>query len=479
MKLKIAYDPVTRIEGHLKIEITIDKVNGVQQVVAAKAFGGLFRGFEKILIGRAPRDAQHITERICGVCPVAHGMASVRAQDDAFGTIIPANARIMRNLVNGSNFVESHILHFFLLAMVDYIEGPAMPPWQADWDVDKRFSKEANDTIVGHYVQALEMRRKADSMTALFGGKVPHPPSYIPGGFTCTPRQERIDDFRAYLSELTAFIETVYIPDVELLASKYSDYFSVGRGYGNLLSFGVFDINADGTSKLLARGYAADGSRTVQELNVDNITEHVSFSWFEGNSALNPAVGQSDPQHPKEPAYSLLKAPRHLGQPYEVGPLARMWVNGDYQNGISVMDRHLARAHEALKIAEAMLVWVNDLESHKNDPIYTEPTPHLSVSGIGLTEAPRGALGHWLDISAEGRIAHYQIISPTTWNCSPRDNSGKLGPLEQALLGTPIADADEPVEIMRIIHSLDPCLDCASHIIRPGRKAKIFRLGAV
>lgn len=199
MKFTIAYDPVTRIEGHLKIELTIDKVSGTQQVVEAKSSGGLFRGFEKILIGRDPRDAQHITERICGVYPVAHGVASVRAQDDAFDTVIPTNARIMRNLVNGANFVESHILHFFLLAAPDFIEGPAMPPWQADWKVDRRFSKSDNDTLMDHYLQALTMRRKADQMTALFGGKAPHPPAYIPGGFTCTPRQERIDAFDAFL----------------------------------------------------------------------------------------------------------------------------------------------------------------------------------------------------------------------------------------------------------------------------------------
>ncbi|MHC4478492.1 MAG: nickel-dependent hydrogenase large subunit [Planctomycetota bacterium] len=479
MKFTIAYDPVTRIEGHLKIEITIDKVNGVEQVVEANASGGLFRGFEKILIGRAPRDAQHITERICGVCPVAHGMASVKAQDDAFGTTVPANALIMRNLVNGSNFVESHILHFFLLAALDYVDGPAMGPWRADWRIDRRFSKAVNDVIVGHYVQALEMRRKADSMTALFGGKVPHPPAYIPGGFTCTPRQERIDDFRGYLAELTSFIQEVYVPDLELLASKYPEYFTIGRGYGNLLSYGVFDLDSGGTNKLLAQGHALGGSRAVQALNVNDITEHVTFSWFENGSASNPASGQSNPQHPKDHAYSWLKAPRYQDEPHEVGPLARMWVNGNYQNGISVMDRHAARAAEALKIAEAMLDWVNDLEAQKYDPVYTEPIPQTSVSGIGLTEAPRGALGHWLDIGADGRLSHYQVISPTTWNCSPRDDVGVPGPVEQALLGTPIANADEPVEVMRIIHSFDPCLDCASHVIRPGRETKVFRLGTI
>jgi len=293
MKFTIAYDPVTRIEGHLKIEVTIDKVAGVQQVVDAKSSGGLFRGFEKILIGRDPRDAQHITERICGVCPVAHGVASVRAQDDAFGTTIPDNARIMRNLVNAGNFVESHILHFYLLAAPDFIEGPAMPPWQADWEVDRRISKSDTDTLVGHYIQALTMRRKADQMTALFGGRVPHPPAYIPGGFTCTPRPERIEACDAFLDELIPFIQQTYIPDVVFLGSKYSDYFAIGRGHGHLLSYGVFDQNASGAEKLLAWGHIANESRTPLPLDLETITEHIAHSWFAGNSALNPASGET------------------------------------------------------------------------------------------------------------------------------------------------------------------------------------------
>ena len=477
MKITAAFDPVTRIEGHLNIEIQIDTVNGVQQVVDAKAIGGLFRGFEKVIIGRDPRDAQHITERICGVCPVAHGMAAVRGLDDAYNTTIPANARIMRNLVNGSNFVESHILHFYLLSIPDFIDGPAMPPWQAAWVQDRRFSKAQSDALMAHYLQALTIRRKADQMTAIFGGKVPHPPAYIAGGFTCTPRQERIDEFNVFIDELIPFIENVYLRDADLLASKYPDYFSYGRGHGNLLSFGVFDLDASGATRLLARGHSAGGSRDVQSLNVTEISEHVKFSWFEDNDGLNPASGKTVPVDPalKNHAYSWLKSPRYEDKPCEVGPLARMWVNGDYQNGISVMDRHLARANEALKVAVALKQWVNELDPAGD--VYVEPALLNSVSGNGLTEAPRGALGHWLDIGSNGKLSHYQVISPTTWNVGPKDNQGVHGPLEEALLGTPVSNADEPVEVMRIIHSFDPCLDCATHVITPGKKAKIYRMG--
>ena len=205
------------------------------------------------------------------------------------------------------------------------------------------FSKAENDMLVGHYVQALTMRRKADQMTAIFGGKIPHPPAYIAGGFTCTPRQERIDLFNSFLDELIPFIKNVYIPDVELLSAKYPDYFTFGRGHGNLLSYGVFDLDTAASSRLLARGHVENSSRTVQALDVNRINEHVTHSWFENGPAANPASGVSVPQNPKDGAYSWLKAPRYNNLPYEVGPLARMWVNGDYQNGVSTMGRHLAR----------------------------------------------------------------------------------------------------------------------------------------
>ena len=462
MRYTMSYDPVTRIEGHLRIEIETDTVAGVPQVVDARSTGQLYRGFEKVLIGRDPRDSQHITERICGVCPVAHGMAAVMAQDQALGTEIPLNGLLLRNLVNAANFVESHILHFYLLCLPDFIAGPAMPPWQADWDIDRRFSKAQSDALLAHYLQALTIRRQADQLTALFGGRAPHPPAYIGGGFTCTPRPERIAQFRQILAEVTAFIEATYIPDVQVLAATYPDYLAVGRGYGNLLAYGAFDHDVQGTESLFVRGQVRDGSKTVEPLDLDRITEHVTFSWYQGGSALNPAdVHQPLPENPKPEAYSWLKAPRYGDLAYEVGPLARMWINGDYRSGISTMDRHLARSQEALKIAVALRDWVDQLDP--DGPVYVQPNLRPSVNGVGLTEAPRGALGHWLRVGPDGTISHYQIISPTTWNCSPRDNSGRLGPLEQALLGTPVQDRDRPVEVMRVIHSFDPCLDCSTH----------------
>lgn len=475
MAIIATIDPVTRLEGHLKIEVTIDKVNGVQQVVEARATGTLFRGFESILINRAPRDAQHITERICGVCPVAHGMAAVKALDAACGVTPPTNARIMRNLVLGANFIQSHILHFYHLSLPDYIDGPDMPPWQPSWSSDKRFGQGTSSGLVNNYVKALEMRRKAHEMGALFGGRLPSPPAYIPGGFTTTPRADRITKFKNYCFELITFILDHYRKDVEILASAYKDYSSIGRGTGNLLTYGAFDLDSTGTSKFFKSGHIVNGSKTVQALDVNAIAEQVTYSWYaDSTNNLKPSAGVTTPQYPKTNAYSWLKAPRYSGEPHETGALARMWMNGDYQGGISVMDRHRARVIEALMLAQSMWKWVQQLDPAK--PVYTANSVPASATSYGLTEAARGALGHWLQIS-NSTISRYQVITPTCWNASPRDGAGKRGPIEQALIGTPVANVDEPIEVVRVIHSFDPCLSCAVHVMRPAEGAKIFALG--
>ena len=468
----ITIDPVTRLEGHLKINVEVDQ----DEVTNAWATGTLFRGFETILVNRPPEDAQHITQRICGVCPVPHGLAAVMALDRAYGVTPPANARIMRNLVLGANFIQSHILHFYHLSLPDFIDGPNMPPWQPSWGADKRFNSTDTNRLMEHYVMALAMTRKAHEMGALFGGRMPHPPTYVAGGFTTTPRPERITKFKSYLqNDLLPFIRNIYLKDANLLAERYQDYFEIGRGPGNLLSFGVFDQDAAGTLKLFKRGRTVNGSTAVQSVDINNITEHVTHSWYaDSTNNLRPASGATLPQYPKGQAYSWKKAPRYGGVPYEAGPLARMWVNGDYTDGISVMDRHLARAQETLKIAQAMLVWVGQLNAR--GPVYTRPSVLSSASSYGLTEAPRGALGHWLNISS-GKISRYMVVTPTCWNASPRDMNSTPGPIEQALVNTPVDDPDEPVEVLRVIHSFDPCLSCAVHVMTPAKGAKAFILG--
>jgi hydrogenase large subunit len=478
-------DPVTRIEGHMKIQVTIDTILGTLQVVDAKCTGTQFRGFENILVGRDPKDAPYLTQRVCGVCPVSHGLASVLALESAAGMTVPSNARILRNLVLGANFLQSHILHFYLLASLDYVMGPAGAPWTPAWNVDLMRSSSLQQ-ISNNFATAATMRRKAHEMGAVLGGRMPAPPTYQAGGFTTKPTAAMISSFASSLTTLTDFINNHYVPDVRLLKSVYSDFGFVGEGPGNMLAYGVFDLNDAGSSKLLKRGLVYQSApATVQPVVTSNIREMVTSSWYaDSTNNLNPATGSTVTVDPasKVSAYSWLKSPRYANAPFEAGPLARMWVNGDYRAGVSVMDRHLARALEAQKIATAMSSWLNQLVV--GGPVYSNYTTPANASGVGLTEAPRGALGHWatttnakLSPTGGPSLSSYQIITPTCWNASPQDTNGVRGALEQALIGTPVTNAAQPIEVLRVIHSFDPCLSCAVHVMRPNRKPVVVRAG--
>ncbi len=462
-------DPVTRIEGHMKVEVSIE--GGV--VVDARCAGTLFRGFETLLQGRNPWDAPVITARICGVCPVSHTMASAMALDAAAGVNPPANARLLRNLVLGSNFIQSHILHFYLLAAPDYVQMPASSPWTPAWDAD------ISSDVTVNLIAAIEARRRAHEMGAIFGGRNPAPHAYIPGGFTGVPTPERISEFRNHLNWLRGFIESSYLPDVHTVVNTYDSYLNIGKGYRRFLAYGVFDLDGAADAKLLKGGYVDTGTAENSDLSPEQITEAVQYSWYAASGDLPPASGVTEPVDPlsKTEAYSWLKAPRYNGRPVEVGPLARMWVNGDYRSGISVMDRHLARAYEAQKIADAMNGWLDALAP--GQPVFNSNRIPDAGTGVGLTEAPRGALGHWVRIDG-GNISHYQIITPTCWNASPRDGLGEMGPMEKALLGTPVRDSSQPIEVLRVIHSFDPCLSCAVHVMSPkGEPEVIYQSGRI
>ena len=470
-------DPVTRIEGHLKVQVTVDLVNGKNQVVDAKCTGTLFRGFETILNGRDPKDAPILTQRICGVCPVSHSLASTLALEAAKGMQANDNGRILRNLTLGANFLQSHILHFYLLAALDYVKGPQSAPWTPGWNVDMRVDPRL-DTVASHLTNAIEARRRAHEMGAVFGGRMPSPHTLVPGGYTNVPTAAKITAFKTQLTWLTNFINTIYLPDVTSVATVYSDYKTIGKGYGNLLAYGVFDQNAAGSTKLLKRGLVnASAPTAVAAVNTASITESVTYSWYNNSTnGMKPAGGSTLPVDPntKTAAYSWLKAPRYNNVPYETGALARMWVNGDYRTGVSVIDRHAARAKEALKVAQAMSTWLTQLSA--GSAAYTAYTNPTSGSGVGLTEAPRGALGHWVSIS-NSKVSNYQIITPTCWNASPMDSSGQKGPMEKAIIGTPVADPTKPVEVLRVIHSFDPCLSCAVHVMRPNGKPVVIKTG--
>lgn len=484
----IRIEPVTRLEGHLDIEVEVEG----GQVVNAKSSGTMFRGFEIILKDRDPRDAPILTQRICGVCPISHAMASTLNLEAAFGVLPPDNGRILRNLVLGANFIMSHILHFYHLAALDYIntkEIVDMSPWMPRYETPDMVTGDIATALVGHYVQALEIRRKAHQMGAIFGAKLPCTSTFVPGGCTEVVTAEKVSDFSALLTELRSFIDGVYIPDVLTVAGAFSNYFNIGVGCGNLLAYGVFDLNATGTTKLLTRGRYTDGAYAT--VDPAQITEDVQYSWYSSPSGLNPAAGETEPYLDKAGAYSWLKSPRYKDMVHEVGPLARMFVSYlageptvkqlvDYVLGyfgapvsalFSVLGRHAARALECKFVADSMAGWLDELEV--GAPVYNYSSIPSYATGMGLTEAPRGALGHWIEIS-DSKISRYQVITPTNWNASPRDDNGQMGPIEQALIGTPVADPEQPIELLRVVHSFDPCLACSVHVIRPGGDAKKF-----
>ncbi|MBI5287227.1 MAG: nickel-dependent hydrogenase large subunit [Deltaproteobacteria bacterium] len=492
MAKTIIIDPITRIEGHLKIEVNVDK----GKVVDAKSSGTLWRGFERILIGRDPRDPVILTQRICGVCPTGHAMASVQCIDDAFDVVPPENARIIRNLIQGANYIQSHVLHFYHLAALDYVKGPDAPPFIPRYEGDYRFSKELNDELVKHYVKALEIRLKAHELLAVFGGKMPHSSSIVAGGVSCVPDVDRIADFFWRLNELRDFIDNFYLPDVIKVAETYSDYFSIGIGCKNLLSYGVFDLDSKPDVKerkrLLSMGRYTDGM--IGDVDPKKITEDVKHSWYSSKSNLHPSKGETEPDPQKSDAYSWLKSPRYDGKVHEVGPLARMAIahltkvnatvskliedtlshfKADISALFSVLGRHAARALECKFVADEMAKWVLEIKPDK--PVYNEPKIPDKANGMGLWEPPRGALGHWMEVR-DKKISRYQCVVPTTWNASPRDDKDQPGPIEQALIGAPVPDTENPFSVVRIVRSFDPCIACAVHIIEKDRIPKVFEV---
>jgi len=468
-KKKIVIDPVSRIEGHLGIEVELDG----GKVVDARCRGTLFRGFEIILKGRDPRDAVHLTQRICGVCSASHAFASACALDNAFGVKPPDAARVIRNLAVGANYLHSHILHFYHLAALDYVKGPDTAPFIPRLGTDFRLPKKVNDRCIEHYLEALKIRTLPHEMRALFAGKAPHHVGFVAGGVTQKPTVDKIKGYLWRLKKVQDFIDNVYVPDVMAIAEAYSDYKQIGVGHKNLLAYGVFELDSDGKNKLFKRGRYFNGQ--LAGVDISKISEDVKYSWYQNETTgKGPTESTTEPEVQKPDAYSWVKAPRYEAEPYELGPLARMWINGDYQKTISVMDRHVARALETQKIAKALEEWVKQLSVGAE--VWTECSVPDSARGAGLVEAPRGALGHWVNIK-KGLIENYQCVVPSTWNISPRDDKGIRGPVEEALAGTAVADADNPIELLRVVRSFDPCLACAVHLIRPdGKSIKKLRV---
>jgi hydrogenase large subunit len=563
----IVVDPVTRIEGHLRIEAEYDG----SVITRASSSGTMVRGIEIILQGRDPRNAWAFAQRICGVCTLVHGIASVRAVEDALKITIPANAQLIRNLMIGAQFVHDHVMHFYHLHALDWVDvvsalkadpkatsalAQSISPYARSspgyfTDVQDRVKKlvesgqlgifanaywgnplyrlppEANLMAVAHYLDALAWQRQVSQLHTIFGGKNPHP-NFVVGGMpsaisvhsgagtgTTAVNEVGLQQVAQIIEQMRSFVDEVYVPDTLAIASFYKDWFKTGEGVGNFMTYGDFPANGspDRKSLLVPQGaiLGRDLSHIEQDidLNADaDIQEFVAHSWYDygggKNAGLHPYKGEtklnySGPQPPYQnldtaASYSWLKSPRWRGHAMEVGPLARVLML--YASGheptkalatkalkqldlpleamFSTMGRTAARTLECKIFADAMPQWHASLMANINagdvrtfnDTLWEPSTWPSHAQGVGFMEAPRGALGHWIVID-EGKISNYQAVVPSTWNAGPRDAAGVEGPYEAALKGQSVQDPKQPLEILRTIHSFDPCLACAVHVIDP------------
>lgn len=535
MAQRVVVDPITRIEGHLRIEVEV--ANG--KVTNAWSSSTLFRGLELILQGRDPRDAWLFTQRSCGVCTYVHGLASIRCVDNAVGVTIPENARLIRNLLMGAQFLHDHVVHFYHLHALDWVDvisalkanpkkasdianqvSPAGNSGVNDFkEVQAKVKKfvesgqlglfangywghpayklppEVNLIAVSHYLQALRQQARTARMHAIFGAKNPHIQSLVVGGVTSINdlSPDRIAEFKYLWAETMDFVKNVYIPDVVAVAGFYKDWGKIG-GTTNFLTYGEFpQSEKEPDSMMFPRGAIFGRKFTqVQPVDIGLIEEHVKHSWYEGEGSLHPAKGETKPKYDGLDVgkrYSWMKAPRYKGEPMEVGPLARVLMA--YGKGheptkkavdgllkklqvppealFSTLGRTAARALETQLIGEAMEGWMTQLIENvkKGDTTvvadYKMPDNGM---GVGLNDVPRGALGHWIEIKDQ-KIGNYQLVVPSTWNLGPRCAQNKPGPVEEALIGTPVADPKRPVEILRTVHSFDPCIACGVHVIDP------------
>lgn len=464
----IVINPVTRISGFLEIEVQVEG----GKIVNAKSSGLLFRGFEKMLRGKSPLDAIYFTQRICGICSTAHSMASALALEKALGVMSGFSDRVIREFVHGCEFLQNHIRHFYQYTLPDYVRGPNIHPLYAVSHSDFRLPEGLNDELAQHYVASLEYSSMAHEMLAVLGGKVPHNHGVFVGGITSKIDASKLLTLKAMLKSIAEFVENVMIPDAFILGQYYPEYYQMGVGHKNLMTYGVFNYPEDKNIYYTKPAVYANG--VVSGFDAGTISEDIQKSWYisnkEQNMPLDP-VTEEDPY--KEGAYTWVKAPRYNGLPMEVGPLSRMFISGSYTRGISAMDRTIARALEAKKVGDIMKNILELIPTYKpNQKRYTMP---VRAIGEGLIDTTRGSLGHWISIE-DKVIKNYGIITPTAWNLSPEDSKGIMGTIESALIGTSILNIDSPVEIGRIVRSFDPCVSCATHFHSKGKDSIEIRL---
>lgn len=457
----ITIDPVTRISGFLEVRAEVEE----NTIVKANASGLLFRGFEKMLKGRSPLDAVYFTERICGICSTAHAMASSLALEDALKITVSLNDNYIRDIMHGFEFVQNHLRHFYLLSIPSYVKISSINLVGDQEYSDFRLPEEINRKIEKHYVSSIEFSRLAHEGLATLGGKAPHTHGIFVGGVTVNIDAYKLEKVKSIIRSIKAFVSTTMKEDVDIIAKYYADYFEKGKSYPYFMSYGVFDKYEDPEITYVKAGVMKDG--ILHPLEVNKITEQVRYAWYKTDETSEEVdLSKSD-------AYTFIKAPRYSNLPMEVGPLARLIISGEYTGGNSCMDRNIARVLEVEKIlgiieklAERVKLTANNQKSYKMPE---------SAYGAGLIDTTRGALGHWVQIENQV-IKHYNIITPTVWNLSPKDVLGVPGVIEKALIGTTLNNIKEPVEIGRIVRSFDPCVSCATHLIGSDGKTKVVEV---
>lgn len=554
---RVVVDPITRIEGHLRIEV--QEENG--RIENAWASSTQFRGIETIMEGRDPRDAWAFTQRICGVCTVVHALASCRAVEDALGIEVPPAGGLIRNLVHGMQTVQDHVIHFYHLHALDWVDvvsalsadpagtaslASSLSPWPNNsathfaevQDRVRRFVEsgqlgiftngywghpayrlppEANLMAVAHYLEALDWQRDVIRVHTIFGGKNPHP-NFLVGGMasainlddTGTINAESFTKIQGMIRRARRFVEEVYWPDLLAIASFYKEWAAIGGGVSNYMSVGEFPENGqwrDADSMYWPSGVIFDRNLSeVLPYDHQQVREHVTSSWYEyadGDVGLHPWDGETTPRYtgPEPPwtylqdhdKYTWMKAPRYQDRPMEVGPLARMLVayasgHTDVQDVVndalgrlevgpealfSTLGRTAARGVETVLLARKLEDWFDNLVNRVragdvqtfNGELWEPSSWPSPAQGYGFLEAARGSLGHWVQIG-DGSISRYQCVVPSTWNCSPRDGQGLNGPYEASLMDNhPLVDPARPLEILRTIHSFDPCMACGVHVL--------------
>ena len=555
MAQRIVVDPITRIEGHLRIDAEVE--NGF--ITKAWSSGQMWRGIEVILQGRDPRDAWVFTQRICGVCTTVHALASVRTVENALGLEIPMNAQYIRNLVMAIHALHDHIVHFYVLSALDWVDvvsalsadvrktvqlAESLSNWPGNsynrfkgvqekvkaivdsgqlgpfangyWGHPAMtLPPEASLMAVSHYLEALDYQRKADKALAIISGKSPHIQNLSVGGVTAainpdneaTLNMERLYWVKQLVEEVRGFIQQVYLPDVIAIAALYKDWLAYGAGITNYLAVPDMVLDTKGTEFDLPGGTIIGGDlKTVKPFSgfhdpyfKDNVVESIARSWYKGDWSKHPYEEETVPDYTDfvdDGKYSWIKAPRFQGMPMQVGPLAQVMVGyaqghpltkkyvddvlarvsslAGVQVGIEALHstpgRHLARAVRASMLVDLALEhWdklINNIASGDLE-IFNKPTfPKGEQMGYGIHEAPRGALSHWIVIQ-DGKIKNYQCVVPSTWNAGPRDDKDVAGPYETSLVGNPMADPELPLEVLRTVHSFDPCIACAIHMLDP------------